>query len=405
MMLHRMQDRGEPVVVTLKMGARTLPDAPSRNVVAELVGREKPDEVVVLGGHIDSWDVGQGAMDDGGGSVAAWEAVRLMKRLGLRPRRTVRVVLWTNEENGGRRRPAPIATRTRPSWTKHVLAMESDNGVFKPEGLRPRRLRFRGRRGAAGGRPAPRVRSARPASSGWPRARGRHRAAGARRACPAIGARRGRISRYFWYHHSRGRHAGQARSGGAGALRGGDGGDGVRRRRSAGGAAAGPEPIARGSLRTPLRAPETAPGHRSVGPRYSIRDCLHAACRCSLLLGSTPILPPIYNGRAGQLDVRPPRLEAELEVDGSSTRRPGARRPMLTGFSQFTPVGRRARGGLDRGAGLVLRPPRSTSASGPSRPTARCTPRSPTATRSARTTTSRSCSAPSTTGARRRSSR
>ena len=101
MMLHRFQDRGEPVVVTLQMSARTLPDAPSRNVVAEIVGREKPDEVVVLGGHIDSWDVGQGAMDDGGGSVAAWEAVRLIQRLGLRPRRTVRVVLWTNEENGG----------------------------------------------------------------------------------------------------------------------------------------------------------------------------------------------------------------------------------------------------------------------------------------------------------------
>ncbi|MGH7552224.1 MAG: M20/M25/M40 family metallo-hydrolase, partial [Longimicrobiales bacterium] len=99
-MLRRMQERGERVVVRLWMSAQTLPDAPSRNVVAEVLGREKPDEVVVLGGHIDSWDVGQGAMDDGGGSVAAWEAVRLIHRLGLRPRRTVRVVLWTNEENG-----------------------------------------------------------------------------------------------------------------------------------------------------------------------------------------------------------------------------------------------------------------------------------------------------------------
>ena len=102
MMLHRMSDRGDNVVVTLKMGARTLPDVPSRNAVAEIVGSEKPDEVVVLGGHIDSWDVGQGAMDDGGGSVAAWEAVRLIKQLGLKPRRTIRVVLWTNEENGSR---------------------------------------------------------------------------------------------------------------------------------------------------------------------------------------------------------------------------------------------------------------------------------------------------------------
>jgi carboxypeptidase Q len=133
MMLHRFQDRGQPVVVTLRMGARTLPDAPSRNVVAEIVGREKPDEVVVIGGHIDSWDVGQGAMDDGGGAVAAWESVRLMRRLGLRPRRTVRVVLWTNEENGGRGGKA-YAESQAGRMGKHVLAMESDNGVFNPKG-------------------------------------------------------------------------------------------------------------------------------------------------------------------------------------------------------------------------------------------------------------------------------
>jgi carboxypeptidase Q len=134
MMLHRMQDRGEQVVLTLRMGARLLPPAQSRNVVAELVGRERPEEVVVLGGHIDSWDVGQGAMDDAGGSVAAWEAVRLMHRLGLRPRRTVRVVLWTNEENGiegGKAyRDAHAAELDR-----HVMAMESDGGTFQPRGF------------------------------------------------------------------------------------------------------------------------------------------------------------------------------------------------------------------------------------------------------------------------------
>jgi carboxypeptidase Q len=133
MMLHRFQDRGVPMRLTLRMSARTLPDAPSRNVVAELVGREKPDEVVVLGGHIDSWDVGTGAMDDAGGSVAAWEAVRLMKRLNLRPRRTVRVVLWTNEENGGQGGLA-YASAHAGEMAKHVLAMESDNGVFNPKG-------------------------------------------------------------------------------------------------------------------------------------------------------------------------------------------------------------------------------------------------------------------------------
>lgn len=134
-LLHRFQAQGQPMVLTLRMGARTLPDATSRNVVAEIVGRERPDEVVVLGGHIDSWDVGQGAMDDGGGVVAAWEAVRLIQRLGLRPRRTVRVVLWTNEENGGRGALAYRDTH-ESDLGKHVLAIESDNGTFTPYGFR-----------------------------------------------------------------------------------------------------------------------------------------------------------------------------------------------------------------------------------------------------------------------------
>jgi carboxypeptidase Q len=134
-MLHRMQEHHEKIVVTLRMGAHQLPDAPSRNAVAELRGSERPDEVVVLGGHIDSWDVGQGAMDDGGCSVAAWEAVRLMKELGLRPKRTVRVVLWTNEENGGRGGRA-YRDAHAGELDKHDVAMECDNGVFRPNGVR-----------------------------------------------------------------------------------------------------------------------------------------------------------------------------------------------------------------------------------------------------------------------------
>jgi carboxypeptidase Q len=131
-MLHRMQDRGERIEVHLQMEAKSLPDAPSRNVMAELVGSELPDEVVVLGGHTDSWDVGQGAMDDGGGVVAAWEAVRLLKELGFRPRRTIRVVGWTNEENGGAGGRAYAATHASE---RHILVMESDGGVFKPLGF------------------------------------------------------------------------------------------------------------------------------------------------------------------------------------------------------------------------------------------------------------------------------
>jgi len=129
-----MQDRGERPIVRLVMSSEWLPDAASRNVVAELRGRERPDEVVVLGGHIDSWDVGQGAMDDGGGAVAAWEAVRLLQRLGLQPRRTVRAVLWTNEENGLRGGDG-YRDRHAAELDRHVLAIESDAGVFRPRGF------------------------------------------------------------------------------------------------------------------------------------------------------------------------------------------------------------------------------------------------------------------------------
>ena len=134
MMLRRMIVRGQRVVVTLKMSARMLPDAPSRNAIAELRGSELPDEVVIVSGHLDSWDVGQGAMDDGGGVVAAWEAVRLMKQLGLRPRRTVRVVAWTNEENGTAGGNG-YRDAHRAELAKHVVAIESDEGVFKPRGV------------------------------------------------------------------------------------------------------------------------------------------------------------------------------------------------------------------------------------------------------------------------------
>ena len=133
-MIARMIERGERVQVKLTMTARMMPDAQSRNVIAELRGTTSPDEVVVMGGHIDSWDVGRGAMDDAGGVVVAWEAIRILKELGLRPRRTIRVVGWTNEENGLRGGNA-YRDAHRAELDKHVAAIESDAGVFKPLGF------------------------------------------------------------------------------------------------------------------------------------------------------------------------------------------------------------------------------------------------------------------------------
>lgn len=133
-LLQRIYDRGERTTLRLKMEARFLPDAESANVIAELKGSEKPDEVVLIGGHFDSWDVGQGAHDDGGGCIVAWEAVRLLKELGLRPRRTIRVVLYTNEENGLRGGNA-YRDAHRAELSKHIFAIESDSGVYRPQGF------------------------------------------------------------------------------------------------------------------------------------------------------------------------------------------------------------------------------------------------------------------------------
>ena len=132
--LQRMVDRGNSLRLLLKMEAKFLPDADSFNVVGEIRGRERPDEVVVMGGHFDSWDVGTGSTDDGGGCVVTWEALRLMKKLNLRPRRTIRVVLWTNEENGLRGGNA-YRDRYRDQLANHVLMLESDGGVFRPTGF------------------------------------------------------------------------------------------------------------------------------------------------------------------------------------------------------------------------------------------------------------------------------
>ena len=130
----RMAAAGEEIVVRLRMEAQLLPDAPSANVIAEIRGHELPDEVVVMGGHFDSWDVGQGAHDDGAACMAAWHALTLVHRLGLRPRRTLRVVLWTNEENGTAGAKAYRAA-LGDDVSSHVAAIEMDGGCERPVGF------------------------------------------------------------------------------------------------------------------------------------------------------------------------------------------------------------------------------------------------------------------------------
>ena len=133
-MMGRMSALGLKIKVTLYMEGRSFGDVPSQNVMGEIKGSVYPDEVIVLGGHIDSWDVGQGAHDDGGGCVAAWQAVKLIKDLGLKPKRTIRAVMWTNEENGLRGGDA-YRDNYFDVLDDHILAMESDAGVFKPSGF------------------------------------------------------------------------------------------------------------------------------------------------------------------------------------------------------------------------------------------------------------------------------
>ena len=127
----RLTGAGRSIRLRLVMSGRQEPDAESANVIGELRGREKPDEIVLVGGHFDSWDVGTGASDDAVGCIVTWEALRIMKVLGIRPRRTVRVVLWTNEENGFSGANA-YAMRHAASAERHVFALESDSGVFAP---------------------------------------------------------------------------------------------------------------------------------------------------------------------------------------------------------------------------------------------------------------------------------
>lgn len=118
----------------LKQNCKNLPDVQSYNVIGEITGSEKPDEIMVVGGHLDSWDLGDGAHDDGAGVVQSMEVLRLFKKIGYKPRRTLRAVLFMNEENG-MRGATEYAAVAKSMNENHVFALESDAGGFTPRGF------------------------------------------------------------------------------------------------------------------------------------------------------------------------------------------------------------------------------------------------------------------------------
>ncbi len=133
-LLHAYLAKGRRVRLKLRLGAKTLPDAKTANVVGEIPGREKPGEIVLVGGHLDSWDLGMGAVDDGAGCGIAIESARLVGKLPKRPKRTIRVVLFANEENGlagGR----AYAKAHADELSRHVAAVETDSGAGRVRGF------------------------------------------------------------------------------------------------------------------------------------------------------------------------------------------------------------------------------------------------------------------------------
>lgn len=132
-LLRRLYERGQKPVVELFSEAKSYPDAPSRNLMGELPGGEYPNQIIAAGGHIDSWDAGTGAHDDASGCLTVYEALRILKDLNLIPRRTIRSVMWTNEEFGG---GGGKVYAEKHSDEDHVLMFEFDSGVFPPSQIR-----------------------------------------------------------------------------------------------------------------------------------------------------------------------------------------------------------------------------------------------------------------------------
>jgi carboxypeptidase Q len=135
-LIHRLLANGERVRMHLLLTPRTLPDVRSANVVAEIRGRELPDQIVLIGGHLDSWDLGTGAIDNGSGVAMVMETMRVLRELGITPRRTIRAVLFMNEENGLRGARAYFdGVARRAEFHRHVAAIESDAGADTPVGF------------------------------------------------------------------------------------------------------------------------------------------------------------------------------------------------------------------------------------------------------------------------------
>jgi carboxypeptidase Q len=123
-----------PVNILLKTHGKMLPDTVAHNIIGEITGSEFPEEIITVGGHLDSWDAAEGAHDDGSGCVQSIEILRAFKAIGYKPRRTIRVVLFANEENG-LRGGSRYAEEARIKKEKHLFALESDAGGFTPRGF------------------------------------------------------------------------------------------------------------------------------------------------------------------------------------------------------------------------------------------------------------------------------
>ena len=134
LLIDRLAKRG-PVTMHLTLTPKILPDADSFNVIADIPGSEKPDEVVIVSGHLDSWDLATGANDDGSGVTSAMETLHVIKQLGLQPKRTIRMIAWMNEENGGRGGHAYDEAH-KSDLAKTIAAYEDDNGSGRPYGIK-----------------------------------------------------------------------------------------------------------------------------------------------------------------------------------------------------------------------------------------------------------------------------